>query len=138
VSICGKIKLNLRMKNEEYLFKEECYEIIGCAMEVHNELGHGFLEAVYQEALEIVFIQNEIPYIREKVLDIEFRSIKLQKKYSADFFCFDNIIVETKATKELTDTDLAQVLNYLKATNKKIGLLINFGSSRLQYKRVIF
>lgn len=123
---------------EEFLFKDECYEIIGCAMEVHNELGHGFLEAVYQEALEIVFIENGIPYIREKVLDVKFRSKTLKKKYSADFFCFDNIIVETKATKELTDNDLAQVLNYLKATNKKIGLLINFGSSRLQYKRVIF
>lgn len=107
-------------------------------MEVHNELGHGFLEAVYQEALEIVFIENGIPYIREKVLDVKFRSKTLQKKYSADFFCFENIIVETKATKELTDSDLAQVLNYLKATNKKIGLLINFGSPRLQYKRVIF
>lgn len=125
------------MKNEEYLFKEECYEIIGCAMEVHNVLGHGFLEAVYQEALEIVFIENGIPYLKEKILDIEFRGKKLQKKYVSDFFCFDNIIVETKATKELTDIDLSQVLNYLKATNKKIGLLINFGSSRLQYKRVI-
>lgn len=126
------------MKSEEYLFKEECYEIIGCAMEVHNELGHGFLEAVYQEALEIVFIENEVPYTREMLLDIECRGKKLQKKYVADFFCFDNIIVETKANKDLTDIDLAQVLNYLKATNKKIGLLINFGSSRLQYKRVIF
>lgn len=126
------------MKNEEYLFKEECYEIIGCAMEVHKELGHGFLEAVYQEALEMEFIQKGIPYIREKVLDIYFKGKLLKKKYSSDFFCFDNIVVETKATKELSDSDLAQVLNYLKATNKKIGLLINFGSPRLQYKRVIF
>ena len=126
------------MKNEEYLFKEECYEIIGCAMEVHKELGHGFLEAVYQEALELEFIEKGIPYNREKVLDIYFKEKLLKKKYTADFFCFDNIVVETKATKDLCDSDLSQVLNYLKATNKKIGLLINFGTSRLQYKRVIF
>lgn len=126
------------MKNEEFLFKEECYEIIGCAMEVHNELGHGFLEAVYQEALELEFIEKEIPYTREKVLDIYFKGKLLKKKYTADFFCFNNIVVETKPTKDLCDSDLSQVLNYLKATNKKIGLLINFGTSRLQYKRVIF
>lgn len=124
--------------NEEFYLKKECYEIIGCAMEVHNELGHGFLEAVYQEALEMIFIQKSIQYQREKVLDIYFKGKLLKKKYVADFLCFDNIIVELKASDSLTDSDLAQVLNYLKATNKKIGLLINFGTSRLLYKRVIF
>jgi len=125
------------IKDEEYPFKEECYKIIGCCMEVHNELGCGFLEAVYQEALEIVFYEKELPHIREKVLDIHFRDRILNKKYVADFVCFNEVIVELKAADGLTDQDLAQVLNYLKATGKKIGLLINFGTTRLQYKRVI-
>jgi GxxExxY protein len=106
-------------------------------MEVHNELGCGFLEAVYQEALEIVFIENGLPFVREKVLDIHFRQRILNKKYVADFICFDEVIVELKAAESLTDQDLAQVLNYLKATGKKLGLLVNFGTTKLQYKRVI-
>lgn len=121
--------------NEEFPFKDECYKIIGCGMEVHNELGHGFLEAVYQEALSIV--ENRIPFVKEKILDITFRGRLLNKKYIADFICFEEIIVELKASEVLIDADIAQVLNYLKATGKKIGLLINFGTAKLQYKRVI-
>jgi len=121
----------------KYPFKEETYQIIGCCMEVHNELGCGFLEAVYQEALEIVFEEKKLPFIREKVLDIEYRGRILKKKYAADFMCFDKVIVEVKATESLTDNDIAQALNYLKATGKKIGLLVNFGTTKLQYKRVI-
>lgn len=123
--------------NEEFLYKDECYNIIGCAMDVHNELGYGFLEAVYQEALSIVFAEKKIPFVREKILDITFRGRTLDKKYVADFICFDDIIVELKASEGLTDVDLAQVLNYLKATSKKMGLLLNFGTPRLQTKRVI-
>jgi len=123
--------------NIKYLFKEETYQIIGCCMEVHSELGCGFLEAVYQEALAIVFDEKKLPYVREKVLDIEFRGRILKKKYVADFICYDKVIVEVKATESLTDIDLAQALNYLKATGKKIGLLVNFGTTKLQYKRVI-
>ncbi len=122
---------------EEYPFKEECYKIIGCAMDVHNELGCGFLELVYQEALSVVLMENKIPFVKEKVLDIEFRGRILDKKYVADFICFDEVIVELKATDGLADHDIAQVLNYLKATGKKIALLINFGLTKLQYKRVI-
>lgn len=122
---------------QPYPFKNECYNIIGCAMEVHNELGHGFLEAVYQEALAIVLLEKGIPFQKEKVLDITFKGILLSKKYVADFFCYDEVIVELKASEGLTDTDTAQVLNYLKATGKKIGLLLNFGTPKLQTKRVI-
>lgn len=122
---------------EEYPFKKECYSIIGAAMEVHRELGHGFLEPVYQEALELVLIDKGIPYQREKVLDIYFKGQLLKKKYVADFICYDEVIVELKALSGLTENDLAQVLNYLKATGKKIGLLINFGTNSLQYKRII-
>lgn len=122
---------------EKYPFKIECYNIIGAAMEVHRELGHGFLEPVYQEALELVLIDKGIPYQREKVLDIYFKGQLLKKKYVADFICYDEVIVELKALSGLTENDLAQVLNYLKATGKKIGLLINFGTNSLQYKRII-
>ncbi len=123
--------------NKIFPYKEETYKIIGCAMEVHAELGYGFLESVYQEALSIVFDENDIPYEKEKVLKIFFRGKTLQKKFQADFYCYNNIIVETKAAKELTDKDLSQILNYLKATQKEVGLLINFGIKHLQYKRVI-
>jgi len=122
---------------EEYLYKEECYKIIGCAMEVHKELGCGFLELVYQEALSIVFEEKDIPYVRDKVLEISFRGKTLQKKYVADFVCFDEVIVELKALDAIHPEHLAQVLNYLKATGKKLGLIINFGTKSLQYKRVI-
>lgn len=122
---------------EEYPYKEECYKIIGCAMEVHKELGCGFLEPVYQEALSIVFEEKGIPYVREKVLEISFRGKTLQKKYVADFICFNEVIVELKALDALCPEHTAQVLNYLKATGKKLGLIINFGAKSLQYKRVI-
>jgi GxxExxY protein len=106
-------------------------------MEVHTELGCGFLEAVYQEALSLVFLEKSIPFDREKVLDINFRGTVLAKKYVANFVCFDKVIVELKATEGICDQHIAQVLNSLKATNLKIGLLINFGSTKLQYKRII-
>ena len=125
---------------EEYflLKKNAEYNIpIGAAMDVHNELGCGFLEPVYQEALSVVLLENKIPFVKEKVLDIEFRGKILDKKYVADFICYNEVIVELKATDGIMDKHIAQVLNYLKATGKKIGLIINFGTNRLQYKRVI-
>jgi GxxExxY protein len=122
---------------EEFPFREECYKIIGCSMEVHKTLGHGFLEPVYQEALALELAEADIPFMKEKVLDIHYKGKLLQKKYVADYVCFDEVIVELKAVESLSPDHLAQVLNYLKATGKKIGLLINFGSRSLQYKRVI-
>lgn len=122
---------------EEFPFKQECYRIIGCAMEVHKTLGPGFLEPVYQEALSWELSASGIPFQKEKVLDIWYKGTKLNKKYVADFICYDEVILETKAMEGLTPDHIAQVLNYLKATNKKIGLLINFGAKSLQYKRII-
>ena len=122
---------------EEYILKDECYKIIGACMEVHSELGSGFLEAVYQEALAIEFEEREIPFDSEARLNVYYKGKKLNKHYNADFICYDQIIVEIKAMEGLTDEHLSQVLNYLKATGFRIGLLINFGSSKLQYKRVI-
>jgi GxxExxY protein len=121
-----------------YLYKNETYSIIGAAMEVHKILGAGFLEAVYQEALEKEFLLRNIPFKREKQLKIWYKKQELSKHYVADFVCYDQIIVETKASSNLTNDNLAQIINYLKATKNEIGLLINFGQKSLEYKRIIF
>ena len=119
-------------------YKQESYEIIGAAMNVYNILGSGFSEAVYQEALEIEFRRRNIPYEREKEVDIYYDGIKLQKKYQPDFICFDKIIVELKAVMELDDANRAQVYHYLRASNMKLGLLINFGNAdQLEYERKV-
>jgi len=123
--------------NEDYPHNQETFAIIGACMEVHGELGCGFLEAVYQEALSLVFSEKGIPFVREKVMDIHFKGKVLNKKYIADFVCFDKVIVELKATEGICDQNIAQVLNALKATKLKVGLLINFGTTKLQYKRII-
>jgi len=118
------------------IYKEETYRIIGAAMEVHSTLGSGFLEAVYQEALAMEFERKGIPFKQEEKLKIKYKDQILSKYYEADFICYDKIIVETKAIKELSGIDEAQVINYLKATGLKIGLLINFGSESLEHKRL--
>jgi hypothetical protein len=119
------------------VYKDEAYKIIGAAMAVHRELGSGFLEPVYQEALEIEFKKKNIPYQREVPLTINYKGKPLQKEYIADFICFNKIIVELKAVKELGSTHEAQVFNYLKATGYKLGILINFGDLSLEYKRIV-
>ena len=121
----------------EILFKEESFRIIGACMEVHKELGYGFLEAVYQEALEKELISKEISINREVELPIYYKGKKLLKHYRADFICYDKIILEIKALPDLTTQHEAQVLNYLKATNFQLALLVNFGTQSLQYKRLI-
>ena len=120
-----------------YLYEEETYKILGACFEVHKTLGHGFLEAVYQEALEMEFQLRNIPYQREKMLYINYKGRQLKKHYVADFVCYDKIIIETKAISDLTSKDEYQILNYLKVTNFKLGLLINFGKPSLQKKRII-
>lgn len=105
-------------------------------MKVYNTLGCGFLEAVYQEALEIELDKRHIPYEREKELEICYDGIKLGKKYVADFVCYGKIILELKAVKELDDSHRSQLYNYLKATGFKLGFLINFGKyDELQIER---
>lgn len=125
------------MDTNEYPLKAECYKIIGACMNVHNELGCGFLEAVYQEALSFEFLDLRIPFQKEKVLDVYYKDHLLEKKYVADFLCFNEIILELKAVEAMHPEHIAQVLNYLKATRKKVGLLVNFGVTKLQYKRII-
>ena len=114
------------------------FKIIGAAMEVHRELGSGFLEAVYQEALSIEFGVRKIPFQKEIALPICYKEVILSASYRADFICYDDIIVELKAITQMSGKEESQVINYLKATRLKIGLLLNFGSGRLEYKRFIF
>jgi len=116
---------------------EETYAIIGAAMAVHKELGHGFLEAVYQEALAIELAAKGVLFEREKAIPVRYRDQILTTSYRADFICFGNVIVEIKALQELSGTEEAQILNYLKATTLPKGLLINFGAPSLQYRRFI-
>ena len=106
-------------------------------MNVHKELGCGFLEAVYQEALAIEFRRQNIPFEQEKELPIYYLGKPLKKKYSADFVCYNEIIVETKASSGISGTDESQVINYLKATGFKLGLLVNFGLDSLEHKRLV-
>ena len=122
----------------DLLYKEEVYAIIGAAMNVHNELGSGFLEAVYQEALEREFFLQNIPARKEAPLQILYKNYSLSKYYIADFLCYDKIIVELKAVSRVNAEHTAQVLNYLKASKKELGLLINFGEPKLEYKRLIY
>ncbi len=117
---------------------ERTYKIIGAAMEVHRELGCGFLEAVYQEALGREFSARGIPFEYQPTVEITYKSEPLNKKYQPDFICHGNIIVEIKAISELSGIDEAQIINYLKATKLTTGLLINFGARSLKYKRFVY
>ena len=120
------------------LYSDLSYAINGAAFHVYNNLGHGFLEAVYQEALEIEFQRRNIPYEREKELKIVYDGVELKQTYKADFVCYDKIIVELKAVNALDDTHRSQVYNYLHATGMKLGLLYNFGcSDELEKDRII-
>ena len=115
----------------------QTYAIIGAAMEVHRILGCGFLEAVYQEALTKEFLLRGIPFRREIELPISYKGSLLAVKYKPDFICYDTIIVELKALDRLGGREKAQVINYLKATGMERGLLLNFGTTRLEYERLI-
>ncbi len=116
---------------------ENTYKIIGAAMTVSNHLGCGFLESVYQEALEIEFKHQNITYVREKILPVYYRNIKLNSSFKADFICFNSIIVELKAVNHLNSQHEAQILYYLKSTGLHKALLINFGNTKIQYKRMV-
>ncbi len=117
---------------------EKTYRIIGAAIEVHKELGCGFLEAVYQEALGREFTARGIPFKSQPVVQISYKGKPLNKAYQPDFVCFDEVLVEIKAISALTGLEESQIINYLKAAGLKVGLLINFGSRSLEHKRFIY
>ena len=122
---------------EDLLYKDESFDIVGAAMEVHHTLGQGFIESVYQEALEIELKDRNVPFKSQSPIEIYYKSRKLTKKFIADFFCYEDIIVEIKAVSHILPEHEAQIINYLKATNVQLGLLINFGSKSLTFKRFL-
>lgn len=126
------------MNGEDDKKDPETYAVIGAAMQVHKELGHGFLEPIYQSALEKEFMHRGVPYERELSIPVRYRGELLDVGYRADFACFDSVIVELKALRTLSGAEEAQLINYLKATNMNRGLLLNFGATKLQYKRLVF
>ena len=121
----------------ELIYKDEVYEIVGAAMDVHRELGCGFLEAVYQEGFLIELIGRKMPFESQKQLPIYYKDKRLEKEYYADVVCYGKIIVELKALDRLTPKEESQILNYLKASRLKVGVLINFGAPSLEWKRFV-
>jgi len=123
---------------KELIFKEEVYAIVGAAMDVYWQLGRGFLEPVYQEALGIEFRRRRIPFEAQEEIVILYKGEALKKKYVADFICYGQIVIELKALEGLCGRDVGQLLNYMKATRFNVGLLINFGSPlRLEWHRYV-
>ena len=121
----------------QYYREKETYKIIGLCMEVHKNLGPGLLEIVYKDALEIEFRENNIPFEREKEYSIEYKGKILTHKFYADFIVNEDIVLEVKAIKEFSSEHIAQILNYIKLSHSELGLLINFQTKSLQYKRYI-
>lgn len=124
-----------RESGNDLIFKDEVFKIVGAAMNVSNHLGCGFLEAVYQEALELEFADDNIPFESQKLININYKGRIMKKEYIADFLCYEKVIVEIKAIKQITEIEEAQLLNYLKATKLPLGLIINFGGKKLEWKR---
>jgi GxxExxY protein len=121
----------------EIIYKEESFKIIGICMDVHNNLGKGFLEIVYKDALEYEFKKDDIPFERENEYEVHYKGILLPHKFYADFVVYDKIILEIKWMSGIADEHIAQTLNYLKVSGNKLGLLVNFGKLQLQYKRIL-
>ncbi len=120
------------------LYEDLTYNILGACFEVYKTMGCGFLEAVYQECLEIEFTDCDIPFECQKELDLDYKGTRLKQRYVPDFVCYDKIIVELKAVNVIADEHQAQILNYLHATGIQLGLLVNFGHyPKLEYKRII-
>ena len=124
--------------NKDILFADECYQLVGAAFEVCNELGSEFLEPVYQEAYEIELSEKQIAFLAQPQLKIKYKEYTLEKEYFADLIDHQEILIELKAIEKLTKREESQVLNYLKASNLRLGLLINFGhDQKLEWKRII-
>lgn len=122
----------------DIIYQDESYEIMGAAFEVYKDKGNGFLESVYQECLALEFDHVDIPYQAEREFELTYRNQTLDKTFRVDFVCYQKIILELKAVDELIDRHRAQLHNYLRATNFKLGILMNFGDSpELEYERIV-
>jgi GxxExxY protein len=122
---------------DRFLYKDETYAIHGALFEVYRVLGCGFLEAVYQKALEVELAQRNIPFASQVDIDIEYKGMKLEQTYRADLVCYDKIILELKAVQNLLPEHEAQLQNYLRATKMRVGLLVNFGHyPKVEIKRI--
>jgi GxxExxY protein len=131
----AKLRENM---SEDILYKNESYRIMGACFEVYKEKGNGFLESVYQECAGFEFLDSSIPFVEQEHLKLSYKGRELKQGYKPDFICFDKIIVEIKAVKNLTDEHRAQIINYLKSTDLKLGLLVNFGHHpKLEYERFV-
>ncbi|MEZ0182603.1 GxxExxY protein [Flavobacterium oncorhynchi] len=131
------LTFNLAIKIFMHYRENETYKIIGICMEVHRNLGPGLLEVIYKDALEVEFKENDIPFEREKEYSIEYKGKILPHKFYADFVINENVILEVKAIKEFSTEHIAQILNYIKLSNSEVGLLVNFQTKSLQYKRYV-
>ena len=121
----------------DIIYKDESYQIIGKCFEVHNNLGPGFLEIVYKDALQYELKQANIPFEREKEYIVNYKGITLPHKFYADFVIYDKIILEVKAVNGIAEEFIAQAINYLKVSNNKLALIINFGELKLNSKRIV-
>jgi GxxExxY protein len=123
---------------KELLYEKESYQIIGACIDIYKELGCGFLESVYQECLAYEFRQRDIPFNAQPWLELTYKTLVLSKTFQPDFVCFNSIIVELKAVPKILDEHKAQVLNYLKATNMRPGIIVNFGHyPKLEQARIL-
>jgi len=120
----------------ELLFKEEVYQVVGCAMEVLNTLGHGLLEKPYENALVVEFQQQRIPYVQQPRFPVTYKSVNVGE-YIPDLIVFDKIIVDTKAIEKIGNNEKAQIINYLKITGLRVGLLLNFKNAKLEWERIV-
>ena len=122
----------------ELLMKDEVYQVVGAAFAVMNELGSGYFEAVYQESMELELALRSIPFESQKLINIQYKGVTLKKYYCGDLFCFGKPLVELKVQECLTGREMAQVLNYLKATGIEVAVLINFGpDNKIEWKRIV-
>lgn len=133
-SIRGK---KIEFMTNNIIYKEESFKIIGICMDVHNQLGAGFLEIVYKDALTYEFKKAGIPYEREKKYEVAYKDIILPHKFYADFVVYDKIILEVKGVSGIIDEFIAQSINYLKVSENKLALLVNFGEIKLNYRRIV-
>jgi len=122
---------------KDIIYKEECFKLIGICIEVHNNLGAGFLEIVYKDAIEYELKKANISYEREKQYEVNYKGIILPHRFYADFVVMDKIILEVKAVQTIPDEFVAQAINYLKVSGNRLALIVNFGELKMNYKRIV-